>query len=59
MGIHLGEVRIEGERLFGEGVNLAARLERLADPGGVCISDIVRLQVTTRLAKLSFEDLGE
>jgi adenylate cyclase len=59
MGIHLGEVRIEGERLFGEGVNLVARLERLADPGGVCISDIVRLQVATRLAKLSFEDLGE
>jgi serine/threonine-protein kinase len=58
IGIHLGEVRIEGERIYGDGVNIAARLEGLADPGGVCISAEAHGQVRRKLV-LNFEDLGE
>jgi adenylate cyclase len=58
IGVHLGEVRVEGERLFGDGVNIAARLEGLAEPGGVCISDDVLHQVQRKL-ELDFDDLGE
>jgi class 3 adenylate cyclase/Tol biopolymer transport system component len=57
IGIHLGEVRIEGERIYGDGVNIAARLEGLADPGGVCISAEAHGQVRRKLV-LNFEDLG-
>jgi adenylate cyclase len=57
MGVHLGDVRIEGERLFGTGVNVAARLQTLAEPGGICLSDVVRSEVATRLG-LALEDLG-
>ena len=49
IGIHLGDVRSEGERLFGTGVNVAARLESLAEPGGLCISDDVLHQVQRKL----------
>ena len=58
MGVHLGEVRVEGERLFGTGVNVAARIQALAESGGLCISREVHLQVEGKL-NLSFEDLGE
>ena len=58
MGMHLGEVRAEGERIYGDGVNIAARLEALAKPGGLCLSSAIRDQVATRL-ELDFEDLGE
>ncbi len=56
IGVHLGEVRVEGERLYGDGVNIAARLEGLAEPGGVCISDDVLHQVQRKL-ELDFDDL--
>jgi TolB-like protein/class 3 adenylate cyclase len=58
IGIHLGDVTVEGERIYGNGVNIAARLEGLAEPGGVCVSRTVREQVRGKLA-LGFEDLGE
>ena len=58
MGIHLGDVVVEGERIYGDGVNIAARLEGLAQPGGVCISGTVHEQVRSHFANLC-EDLGE
>ena len=57
IGVHLGEVTVEGERLYGDGVNIAARLEALAPAGGVCVSGAVREQVKQKL-EASFEDLG-
>jgi adenylate cyclase len=57
IGIHLGEVRVEGARLYGDGVNIAARLEGLAEPGGTCISASVHEQVRSRL-DLGYHDLG-
>ena len=58
IGVHLGDIRVEGERIFGDGVNIAARLEGLAEPGGICISDDVLHQVQRKL-ELDFDDLGE
>ena len=58
IGINLGDVIVEGERLYGDGVNIAARLESLALPGGICISGTAYDQVETKLA-LTYEDLGE
>jgi adenylate cyclase len=58
IGIHLGDVRVEGPKLYGEGINVAARLERLAEPGGICLSDLVYQQVRRRL-DLDATDLGE
>ena len=58
IGVHLGEVRVEGERVYGDGVNIAARLEGLAAAGGICISAEVHGQVEGKL-DLGFEDLGE
>ena len=57
LGVHLGEVRVEGERLFGTGINVAARIQGLAEPGGLCISGEVHGLVQGKLA-LDFEDLG-
>jgi class 3 adenylate cyclase/Tol biopolymer transport system component len=57
IGVHLGEVAAEGERLFGDGVNIAARLEGIAQPGGVCVSAAVRDQMKKN-DSLSFDDLG-
>ncbi len=58
IGVHLGDVLVEGERIAGDGVNLAARIEGLAEPGGICVSGAVHDQVRTRL-DLVFQDLGE
>ena len=58
IGINLGDVIIDGDDIYGDGVNVAARLEGLAEPGGVCVSDVVHQMVRGRL-DLAFEDLGE
>jgi len=58
IGINLGDVIVDGDDIFGDGVNAAARLEALSDPGGLCISRTVRDQIRDKLA-YHFEDLGE
>jgi adenylate cyclase len=58
IGINLGDVIVEGERLYGDGVNITARLESLAEAGGICLSGVVYDQVKNKLG-LSYEDLGE
>ena len=58
IGINLGDVIVEGDDLYGDGVNIAARIEALADAGGVFISNTVHDQVRDRLPFV-FEDLGE
>ena len=58
MGINLGEIITEGEDIYGTGVNVAARLESLAEPGGICVSASVHEQIQS-LQGLGFEDLGE
>jgi adenylate cyclase len=58
MGINLGDVIKDGRDIYGDGVNVAARLEALAEPGGICVSRVVRDQVRDKLA-FSFEDMGE
>jgi adenylate cyclase len=58
IGVNLGDVMVDGEQIYGDGVNVAARLESLADPGGICISGTVHEQVRDKLA-LSYEDAGE
>src|SRR5437870_4122708 len=58
IGINLGDVIVEGDDLYGDGVNIAARIEALADAGGVFVSNTVRDHVRDRLPFL-FEDLGE
>jgi len=58
VGVNSGDVMVEGEQIYGDGVNVAARLENLADPGSICISGTVYEQVRDRLA-LSYEDRGE
>ena len=57
IGINLGEVIVEGDDRYGEGVNIAARLEQLADPGGVCVSAKVAREVEKKLA-FGFESMG-
>jgi TolB-like protein len=58
VGVNLGDVIAEGEDIFGDGVNVAARLEALAEPGGICISRTVRDQIRDKLP-YPFEDRGE
>ena len=58
IGIHVGDIIVQGDNLFGDSVNVAARLEALAEPGGICISGMVRDHIGTKLP-LSFADLGE
>ena len=57
IGIHLGDVTMDGDRVYGDGVNIAARLQTLAEPGGICISAEVQGQVRAKL-DLDLEDLG-
>src|SRR5499433_2750303 len=58
MGINVGDIIKDGRDIYGDGVNVAARLEALAEPGGICVSRVVRDQVRDKL-DFSFEDLGE
>jgi adenylate cyclase len=58
VGINLGDIIVEGDDIFGDGVNVAARLEALAEPGGICISRVVRDQIRDKLP-FNFADLGE
>ncbi len=58
IGINLGDVIIEGDDIYGDGVNIAARLEPLAEPGGVCVSSIVNESVGNRI-DVRFNDSGE
>jgi adenylate cyclase len=58
IGIHVGDIIVQGDNLFGDAVNVAARLETLAEPGALCVSGTVRDQIGTKLP-LSFTDLGE
>jgi len=58
IGINLGDVIVEEHDIFGDGVNVTARLEGLAEPGGICVSRVVRDQVRDRL-DCAFEDMGE
>src|SRR5438093_12260229 len=58
IGLNLGDVVVEGERLYGDGVNIAARLESLAEPGGLCLSGTIYEHVENKLA-LTYEYLGE
>jgi TolB-like protein/class 3 adenylate cyclase len=58
VGINLGDIIVEDGDIFGDGVNVAARLEALAEPGGICVSRVVRDQVRDKL-DFSFDDMGE
>jgi adenylate cyclase len=57
IGINLGDVMVEGDQIYGDGINVAARLESLADPGGICISGKVHEEIGHKLA-LSYDNLG-
>ena len=57
-GINVGDIIIQADDIFGDGVNIAARLEGIAEPGGICVSRTVYEQIGTRL-DISFTDLGE
>src|SRR5216683_2311626 len=57
IGVNLGDVMVEGEQIYGDGVNVAARLESLAEPGGICISGKVHQEIKGKLT-LGYEDLG-
>ena len=58
IGVHVGDVIVEGSNLYGDSVNIAARLEALAEPGGVCLSSVVRDQIGNRLP-IGLISLGE
>jgi adenylate cyclase len=58
IGINVGDIIVEGDDIFGDGVNIAARLESICQAGGVCISDVVQQQVNGRV-EATFVDLGE
>jgi adenylate cyclase len=59
IGVNLGDVMVEGEQIYGDGVNVAARLEGLAEPGGICISGIVHDQIKNKLTLVGYAALGE
>jgi adenylate cyclase len=58
IGIHVGDIIIDDNDIFGDGVNIAARLEGIAEPGGVCISDDAYRQIRGKI-DIAFEDIGE
>src|SRR5439155_17974453 len=58
IGVHVGDVMVDGGNLLGDGVNIAARLEALAEPGGICVTRVVRDQVRDKLP-IAFEDMGD
>jgi adenylate cyclase len=58
IGINLGDVMIDGDDIYGDGVNIAARLEPLAEPGGICVSSIVNESIGSRV-EASFRDAGQ
>jgi len=58
IGINLGDIILDDDDIYGDGVNVAARLEALAEPGGICVSRVVRDQVRDKLP-YAFEDMGE
>lgn len=58
VGINLGDVVVEGEDLLGEGVNIAARLERMAEPGAICVSEDAYRQIKGKV-EVAVQDLGE
>src|SRR5271169_5456182 len=58
VGINIGDILSDGDDIFGDGVNVAARLEALCEPGGVCISRAANEQIRDKLS-LAFSDLGE
>ena len=58
VGVNLGDVVVKDDDILGDGVNVAARLESIAEPGGVCISSSVYDQITGKL-DLGFQDIGE
>src|SRR6516225_184753 len=58
IGINMGDIVVEDGDIFGDGVNVAARLEALAEPGGICVSARVQEEAAGKLG-LSFEDMGE
>src|SRR6516165_10216557 len=58
IGIHVGDIIVQVDNLFGDAVNIAARLEALAEPGGICVSGVVRDHIGTKLP-VEFIDLGQ
>src|SRR5216684_5353406 len=58
IGVHVGDVIVDGENLLGDGVNIAARLEGLAEPGTICVSAAARDHIGNKLP-LAFDDLGD
>src|SRR6266404_9191491 len=57
IGIHLGDIMIEADDIFGDGVNIAARLQQIAEPGGICISDDTQRQIRGKV-HVTFDDMG-
>ena len=58
IGVHIGDVIVQGDNLLGDGVNIAARLEALAEPGGICVSGAVHDQIGTKVP-VSFVELAD
>jgi adenylate cyclase len=58
IGINLGDVIYDDDRIFGDGINVAARLEGIAEPGGICVSSKVHEEIRTKM-NFAYEDLGE
>ena len=57
IGIHVGDIIIDDNDIFGDGVNIAARLEGIAEPGGICISDDAQRQIRGKI-DIAFDDMG-